>query len=342
MRLKNFSNQYYPNNAASPYYPNVLPVTRINVQATYGITTYDIYTGFIEKWLPQWLGQKGTLPVIYMECADLQKNLARFDINDAVGYAEELSGTRFGNVLDDLGWPAGDRDIDVGQTTLQATGPLIDENAMAHLFKMQKTERGLFFVAGNGDATFHDRHARLTDFAVSQAIFGDDAGENRYRFITPSYDDEYLYNDIRITRLGGVQQSAEDATSQATFGKRTYSETGLLMTQDTEAADLAHFLKSQYKDPHLRARTLAITPDGDPANLWPKVLGYDLSTRITVRLNQADIDEEYHIEGISHDYLASTDIWETKWQLSNADGERYWAIGVAGFSEIGETTRVCY
>ena len=343
--LKNFNNQYYSNNAAGGYYPNVLPAKRLNIRATYNAVTYDLYTGFIESWRPRWLGPKGTLPYMEVQCADLLKNLARLDINSAVGYASEPSGTRVNNVLDDLGWPddANHRDINAGQTTLQATGALADFNALSHLRKVQESELGYLFIDGAGEAVFHDRHARLVaPYTVSQAVFGDDADENRYKFIGPSYDDSYIYNDIRITRTGGVQQSAADVTSQGDYGKRTFTRTGLLMTLDTEAQSMANYLKGRYKDPALRATQVQITPNADPFNLWPKALGYDIGTRITVRLNQASIDEDYNIEQIIHDYDARADKWRTTWQLSNANNQTYWALNVAGFSEIGETTKLCY
>jgi hypothetical protein len=223
-----------------------------------------------------------------------------------------------------------------------ASGALANVKAKSHLDTVQETEGGILFISGAGKITFHDRHTRLVDFVTSSAIFGDDSPENRYRMPDLPYDDSYIYNGIYITRSGGTQQSATDATSQTNYGLSTLSRTGLLMTQDTEALAQAQFLLSRYKVPALRARSIVIHPDEDPANLWPLVLGLDISDRITVRLNQASIDEDYHIEGITHDYSASTGLWETKWQLSNADSQAYWALGIAGLSELGETTRLCY
>lgn len=341
--LKNSHGNYWPNNTGGSYYPNVLPGKRINIRATYNAVTYDIYTGFIESWTPGWLGAQGNAPIVIIRCADLIKNLSRLDLNDGVGYSQELSGTRIGNVLDDLGWPAGARDLDPGQSNMVATGALENENAMSHLLQVQESELGGIFIAGDGDIQFQDRHARLkSPYTVSQAIFGDDTGEQKYRFIEPKYDDEFIYNDLNITRSGGSRQNSADATSQTTYGKRSLSRTGLLLTADTEAKDQADYLKSRFKDVALRVRRLKIYPDADPANLWPKVLDYKISTRITIRLNQASIDEDYHIEGIMHDYDARSSFWAATWDLSSANNQAYWAIGVAGYSEIGETTKLAY
>jgi len=62
-----------------------------------------------------------------------------------------------------------------------------------------------------------------------------------------------------------------------------------------------------------------------------------------MRLNQASLDGDYHIEGVNLSWAAVNAWgWEGKWELSSADSQQYWAIGVAGFGEIGETTYVAY
>jgi hypothetical protein len=212
---------------------------------------------------------------------------------------------------------------------------------MEHLRNVQDAERGIVFIAGDGHVQFHSRHHRLLNEYTSAATFGDDAGESMYVDLEPALDDTYVYNDVRMTRSGGTEQTASDATSQTAYGPRTYSETGLLLTADTEALSMAQYLLSQYKDAAMRVSSITLWPDKAPADLFPKCLGYDIAERITVRLNHAYVNEDYHIEGVRHDYERGG-VWKTEWQLGNADTEQYWAIGRTGLSEIGETTMVIY
>jgi len=339
--LDNSQGYYWPGNTSSPYSPNILPGKRLNIQTSYGGSIRDVYTGFIEEWHPGWRLSAGSAPIMELRCADLQKNLALFTLG-TIGYNQENSGTRVTNILNDFGWPLGARDISAGQTTLQATGTITDIKAMDHLFTVQHSELGIFYQAPDGDVQFENRHHRLLNHTVSRGTFGDDIGEMKYQNAKFSYDDQYLYNDIRITRLNGAEQVAKNSSSSANFGPRSFSRSDLLMTADTEAKDQADYLLSKYKDPALRVGELTIYPKSDPNNLYPKVLGFDISDRITLRLNQASVDTDYYIEGITHRYAATNERWETTWQLSDADTQVYWAIGVAGFSEIGETTRLCY
>ena len=136
--------------------------------------------------------------------------------------------------------------------------------------------------------------------------------------------------------------TASDATSQTAYGQRSLSRTGLLIAADAEALSQAQYLLSRYKDPALRAKSILIKPDANPTLLWPHILGFDIGTRITLQLAQAVIDTDYHIEGIQHDWDARGNLWRTKWQLSDADAQAYWILGLAGFTELGTTTRLAY
>ncbi|KKN16963.1 hypothetical protein LCGC14_0970800 [marine sediment metagenome] len=339
IQLKNHQGNYWPNNASGAYFPNVLPGKKVQIRATYAGVPYYLYTGFAAGWPPKWLSKTGGQnPIVSIKCVDLIKNMSNFDLN-TVGYAQEASGTRVDNVLDDIAWPAGLRAVDPGQETIQASGAIADEKAMTHLFLVQDSEYGIFYIAGNGDVTFEDRaHRFVAPHTVSQAIFGDDLGENYYADLVPEYDDEFIFNDIRITRDGGTQQVETDAASKTAYGTRTHSKTGLLMLTDPEAKDQAGYKLRLYKDPVLRARSLKILGARDPDRLWPKVLGYDISTRITVRRNEASMDEDYFIEGVSHQIDLQNLKWQTSWQLSNATDQMFWILGLAGYSEMGETT----
>jgi len=305
-----------------------------------GPYTYDLYTGFVDKWTPSFRSLSGRGAIISVSCLDAQNNLARYLLNNA-GEVLELSGTRVGNVLDEIGFPAADRALDTGQSYMIATGAQANVNAMDHLFTVQDSEYGVLFFAGNGYATFHDRHHRLltTECNTSQATFGNDSTERRFVDIVLDMDAKDVLNDIRVTRSGGSEQTASDSTSQDTYGKRSLSRTGLLMPTDAEASDQANYILSRFKDGTLRVKALVIRPQGDPTNLWPKVLSYDIGYRITLNLDRAGISKDYHIEGISHSVDSQTGTWETRWELSDADSQNYWILDT---SELDTNTRLAY
>lgn len=237
-------------------------------------------------------------------------------VTQANGYPSERSDVRIGRVLDAIGWPTASRDLDTGQVTVQAT-TLDDTNALEHLLAVADTEAGLVFIRGDGNVVFQCRHARFDDFSTPAATFGDDAGEMKYIGLGTEYGSSRIYNDIALTRTGGTEQRAGDPDSQATYGGiRTLSKSGLLHTDDTQVLELAQALRAAYRQPMLRVTNIEINPEIDPANLWPKVLDYDISKRITLRLNNASLDHEFHVEGIEYRATSSPRRWRIIWQLS--------------------------
>jgi hypothetical protein len=251
-----------------------------------------------------------------IQCSDLFKNLNYYSINNTTGYPAELSGARIGKVLDAVTWPSTDRDLDAGQNTMASTGPISLENSLEHTYNVSMAEQGLFLIAPNGYATFQDRLHRST--ATSEGTFGElpDLGITNYNF---AMEDLYIYNDVRMTRDGGTEQVATDTTSQGVYGVRSYAQTGLINNTDDETQDIAYHLLDNWKTPAMRLKDITILPSAAPTTLYPQVLGRDISDKITVKLSQASINQDYFIEGIEHNWDArEPQMWTTKWQLSNA------------------------
>jgi len=235
-----------------------------------------------------------------------------------IGWDSERSDLRIGRVLDNIGWPSANRDLDTGAATIQALNPVTNTNALTHLQAVGQSENGLIFIQGDGDVEFQNRTARANSpYDTSQATFGEDAGEIGYEDMELSYDDSFIYNEVRLTRTGGTEVVAGDVDSQNAYGKRTLSRTGLLNSTDADVLTVAQTLRNAYKDPAQRIEYIIVDPVANPTNLWAKVLTYDISTRITVRLNEASLDSEFHIEGIEHRFGPAKE-WKTKWQLSKA------------------------
>jgi len=319
--LRNAHGNYWPKNTGGTYYGKLLPLKRINIQVVYNGVTYDRYTGYIDDYDPGYVSSPLLGPIVTLTCVDGMESLTRLLVSD---YDAELSGTRWANILDDRGWPADERDLADGQSTIQA-GPATPVIALEHGYNVNDTEFGLFFISRDGKATFHDRMTRSqSPFDTAVATFGDGVGELRYRGIRFSSGRQYIYNDIRMTREGGTEQTAEDATSQTTYAERTLSKTGLLHNSDDDTQDEAYFVLRRQKDAVFRVTSMSLLPAGDPDNMFPVLLASDISTRITLKVTDASVDEDYHIEGFREDWS----IWEPdnyimELQLSNASDLAY-------------------
>lgn len=342
--LKNIDGDYWPNNTSSAYYGDILPWKRINIRARYNYVVYNLYTGYIESWNPDFILRPIKAPIMKLTCADGIKSVSQLLLNNTTGYSQEASGTRIDNILNDLGWPTSDRSLDAGQSNVQATGVLTNTNAMSHAFTVQDTELGIMFVSPSGSMMYQDRHARLkAPYTVSQATFGDSAGELGYTEILLAHEDLRIYNDIRITRLSGTEQVATSTTSIDAYGKRGLQKPSLLMVSDADALAQAQYLLNRYQQPAMRVRQITIKPNSDQTNLYPKALGYDLSTRITIKLAQASLDKDYHIEGIRHTWdVKNPEGLQTVWMLTDAAVDVAWLLDSTTASVLGSTTIPAY
>jgi len=318
--LRNSAGNYSPNNSGGDYYPNVKRRKRINIRVAYDSVTYDEYTGFIIAWTPDWLDDGGLVPVMVLDCADLIYISSQHQINDDSGYDAELSGTRIGNVLDEIGWPADDRDIDAGEETMQATGALANENAQEHIFNVAKSEPGQYYIAGDGDVQWEDRNHRNTSpHDAALCIFGDSGDDWELPYAPRpkmALDDLLFYNEVRATRTGGSEQVVQDDTSIAAEGLSSLPVSGLLLNSDIASKAYAARAIAKYSVTSIRGREIIIYPDMQPALLYPKAFGYGISERINLRISGEYIDEDYFIEGFTKEYSHQTGVWVVTWRLT--------------------------
>lgn len=229
----------------------------------------------------------------------------------------DTSGVRVGRILDVISWPSADRDIDVGESTFSSAD--LSGTALSYLQKAEESEGGLLFITKGGNVRFRSRHEGMN--LPVMATFGDDAAGTELEYVDISFDysEGLIYNEIRVSRSEGISQSAEDTTSQETYGVRTYTADGLLIDDDVEARDRAYFLLGRYKDPVFRTTRMVVQPaGGDEANLYPQVLGRELGDKVRVRRRPqnvgAAIDQAVMIEGIRHQFADL--FWRTDFMLS--------------------------
>lgn len=323
--LRNNNRQYDPTNLSGPYVSAgetlVLPMRQVRIRGAYSAITYGIMRAYADAWNLDWNGPNWS--EVEVPFTDGFKVLeANNRIAVAPVGASENSGARITRILDSAGWPAVDRDIATGNSTMQATE--LEGSALAECFLTADSELGEFFVDGDGNMTFRNRHAILLESRSNtvQAIFGDGVGELQYAKdgLTLSYDHETLANLAQITRKGGTLQTASDSASITKYLTRTFTRSNLLQENDAETLAYAQWILFTSKDPELRFDAIRINPLTDPAGLMPQVLGREIGDRIRIVRRPpgggAAITRDVFIRGISHKITPST--WSTTWVLQSA------------------------
>lgn len=217
----------------------------------------------------------------------------------------QLSGARLTAILDraDVNFPTAYRDIDAGVTTLQADTIADGTDVASYAQLIARTEGGRLFMAADGDLTFRDRYETQT--TVGALKFADDGTGVPYYGIQVAVGSELLFNRALVTRVGGTQQTADNLTSQDSYGVRTLEYSNLLFNSDTDSDGFAEYLVSRYGTPEVRISQIDINLHALDATQAGNVIGTELGDVIQVVYSPPGggtaIDRYAVVDRISHE-----------------------------------------
>jgi hypothetical protein len=232
----------------------------------------------------------------------------------------DLTGTRVNRILDVVAWPAAERVVDPGRSTLGTAS--LAGSALDQMQTIRDSEYGECFILPNGYARFQDRNAAWSDsYAAARATLSDDGADVGYSDLKTDESDQLIRNSVTVARAGGTVQTAADTSSIGEYLTHSYSKTGLLFTTDSEALDQANFLLSRYKSPLFRVTELTVMPQRNPAAWFPVILSLDLAYRVNIERTPqgigSAIDQDEIIEGVRHEIDVKE--WRASYYLSPAD-----------------------
>ncbi len=178
-----------PENADSPYYPNVKLKRGLQVLASYGGITYARGTVAIDTYAAKPLVVGADTSIAG---ADLYKRILQ--LRSTVNFAAETESFRFANIMSEIGVTG---DIVADDVFSAPAASLVDANLLEHVDLLVKAGRGQFWVRANGIPAYWGRHERLNQVSVGSFGAGGD-----YPIPTPQpvLDDAGLYNQVRVRR----------------------------------------------------------------------------------------------------------------------------------------------
>jgi hypothetical protein len=340
----NRDGRFDPNNAAGPYYPNLQPGKRLWISGTYSSVTYDIFNGYIEDWPQVWsMGPLGDAEVT-VPAVDAFKILSL--AKATASRSAEASGTRIGALLDAINWPAADRAIDAGISTVQAKDYDL-EPALSALQEVELTEGGLLFMSADGKVTFKDRTKFvLESLDTANYTWGDLGSEKIYADLGPlERADTNLWNQIIIEAPGKTTVDVTDSASRDAFtvAYRTLPLSTLHESQN-EMVDRANYLLTRYGTPANRISEMVIPTSID---YWDRLLDRELHSKLRARkrpVGGGTIEQDSFVEGIVHDVDARRGTkWGVTLNLSPLDEVTdYWVLGDSVYGVLDSTTRLYY
>jgi hypothetical protein len=178
------------------------------------------------------------------------------------------------------------------------------------------------FISKSGEVVFLDRnHRSSSPYNTVQMTLDDDGTDIPYEELSVDYSDDTIANEWNVTAnsagANGTTQTASDATSIASYGRRPQSISGLPVN-DTETAAIATAMLAKYKDPILRGTSVTFNCS-DPTTA-EQVFKRDLGDRIRMLRTPpgggARIDQNLFIQQIQISGDNSGAAWEVTWGLS--------------------------
>ena len=309
VRILDQNGDFNSQNTASPYYSYLSPMRKIAITATYLGVTYPIYAGYITAYTtstPRFTGDLVYTTITAVDGFRLFQNAQFFGVTGAT--AGETTGSRVTKILDTIGWPASMRDIDTGQTTVQAD-PATQRTALSALQTVATTEFGAIYMSADGKAVFQDRSVTSTSVAGTPKVFSDDGSGIGYNDVKWVFDDTQIYNLATITRTGGSVQTVSDSASIAQYFTHSYNQSGLLMQTDAEALNYAQAFVASRKDTSVRVDSLILDLQQDNYEAGT-IAGLDLDffDPITVTTSQPNstLTKTEQVFGISHQIKPSS------------------------------------
>jgi len=316
--LEDENGDYNPQNVSGPYYGKLLPLRKIRIWADYddgsGVDRYYLYSGYITSFDNTFRLGNDEVSTVTFQCVDAFRLLQNVNITTVAGSsAGQTTGARIENLLDIASFPVSQRLIDVGDTLVQAD-PGTNRTLLGACQTIEQSELGGFFIDDEGNAVFLSRTTVSEKADETPLLFNDDGTNISYQSIDFAYDDTQIFNDITVTRLGGVAQNVQSTSSIETFFIHSGSRSDLLMQTDAEALDQASMLLNARENALLRIDSIGLNlMDSTAPNRIVAGLESDLFTLINVtKTGQASstFTLELFVQGIQHDITPNT--WTTR------------------------------
>ena len=272
--LDNRSRIFDPTYAAGTYYGQILPRKQIVIDRDSEV----IYTGLVEDWNFNYdVSGQSLAEVSASDGFTLVANQTR----TAGTATAQATGARVAAVLTEIGWPLTQRNISVGQATLDADVVAADDNALYYLQKVETSEPGALFIGKAGDFTFRDR-ADLQTY-TSGLTFGGTGIPFTGMGVVFGVEELLNVSSVTFTAAGVIAGTAiaTDAASQTAYG--TIDETiDTLLASSADATALANWRVGTLSQPKYRIDAITISLEGCTPAQALQVLDVELGDVATV------------------------------------------------------------
>jgi len=308
IRVIDSTGAWNPQNASSPYYPNLVPLRKVRISATYLGVTYWLFSGYTTDYKYSWPDAQNT-GYVDITLVDGFRIFNMANVATIPGAINgDLTGQRINDILDLISFPTSMRSIASGMTNLQAD-PGTNRTALQALKNVEFCEFGAFYMDSQGRAVFMDRSTLIKKNQVTPILF-DPVSSVPYSDLTMAFDDKLILNQVNISRIGGATQTATDATSITTYFVHSYTQTNLVLQNDTDAMNIASSYVAARKNSTIRidSMTLDLCDPASQAAITFNALDLDYFDMVTINNTTpggSTVSKTLQIHGIDHEIIAN-------------------------------------
>lgn len=303
IRVIDPDSNFNPQNVNSIYYPYLTPLRKIRVSATYDGTSYFLFSGYTTEYRYSY-DQAENMGYVDIYVADAFRLFQLSQVTTvADATAGQDTGTRINKILDAVGFPSNMRTISTGNSLCQAD-PGTNRTVLSALKNAEFSEQGALYVDGSGTVIFKNRNEVVSSIANTPTEFAQDTvGMQPYKSLVFAFDDKLIINQSQMTRVGGVTQYAENATSVAKYFPHGYNQTELVIDTDANALNIARTYVATRAETTIRVDS-ALIDLLDPNVSTSSILHLDYYDVVKIYNNQPDgstLIKTLQVQGLSWD-----------------------------------------
>lgn len=315
--------KFNPYNEDSPYYGKLVPLRKIQIWADIELAGVDyrfyIFSGYITSYDTNFYVGTNQTATVTLQCADgfrLLNNVSTPANTPVPGCGiPQLSGVRVEELLDFAGFPDSMRQIELGDSIMQAD-PGGARSVLTAIQTVEQSEFGAFYMSPVGGAKFLSRTtiSKLAD--VPARTYSDTGAEGtiRYSNLDFAYDDQLILNDVTVTKLGGIPQEISDEPSILRYFRKSGQRSDILVQTNQEANDQARTLVAARKNAELRIDSMTLNlSEADAVERNVGALRADIYTLVNIEKSMpggSSVLRELFVQGVQHD--VTPDSWTTK------------------------------
>jgi hypothetical protein len=337
LRIVDQNGDFNPQNPSSPYFGYLTPMRKVSISATSAGVTYPMFSGFITSYTTSTPLNASDVVYTTIQAVDAQRLAQNAQISTVTGAtAGDLSGTRINQILNTIGWPASQRDVDAGLTQMQ-NDPATARTSLAALQTVTNSEYGAFYVDASGSFVFQDRTVTVASIGGTPTVFNDNGTDIGYANAVWRLDDTLIFNQANVSRAGGSVQSAVNAASVEKYFAHTYNQQNLLMQTDAVALDYARAYVASRAETSVRCDAIELDLYTDNyANGILAALDLDFFDPVTITTNQpgsSTLTKTLQVFGVAH--TVTPNKWRTVFTTLEPviDG---FIIGNANYGVLGQ------